>query len=97
MPRLSASIEPSLRDQCILLPPPLVTSANSKEASVLSIFLLMVLPQLSDSPPSVHLPAELDVHLAAELDVHLPTEAHDPSKVLMVLQPLADRLWLTIA
>ena len=32
----------SLRAQCILLLPPLVTSANSREASVFSIFLLMM-------------------------------------------------------
>jgi hypothetical protein len=63
-----------------LLPPPLVTSANSREASVFSIFLLMVLPQSIDCSRSVHLPAEADVHLATELDVHFSTEAHVPSK-----------------
>jgi hypothetical protein len=61
-----------------LLPPPLVTSAYSSEASVLSIFLLMVLPQVIDRSRSVHLPAEADVHLATELDVHLAAKAHGP-------------------
>jgi hypothetical protein len=61
-----------------LLPPPLVTSANSREASVFSIFLLMALPQTIDRSPSVHLPSEGDVHLACGPDVHLASEArHD--------------------
>jgi hypothetical protein len=54
-----------------LLPPPLVTIANSREASVFSIFLLMMLPQSIGRPLSVHLPAETDVHLPTEPDVHL--------------------------
>ena len=87
----------SLRAQCILLPPPLVTSANSREASVFSIFLLMMLPQSIDCPQSVHLAAERDVHLAALSDVHFAGEPHVPSKGLKVVQPHADNLWLTIA
>jgi hypothetical protein len=53
-----------------LLPPPLVTIANSREASVFSIFLLMMLPQPINRS-SVHLPCEADVHLPCEADVHL--------------------------
>jgi hypothetical protein len=53
--------------------------------------------EFTKSPGSVHLPAELDVHLSAELDVHLSAEAHIPSKGLKVLQPHADKSWLTIA
>jgi hypothetical protein len=53
-----------------LLLPPLVTSANSREASVFSIFLLMMVPQAIDCSRSVHLPGEADVHLASEADVH---------------------------
>jgi hypothetical protein len=80
-----------------LLLPPLVTSANSREASVFSIFLLMMLPQSIDCPQSVHLAAERDVHLAALSDVHFAGEPHVPSKGLKVPQPHADDLWLTIA
>ncbi len=59
MPRLSAPIKRSLRAQCILLLPPLVTMANSKEASVFSIFLLMMLPQSGNVRPQCILPAKL--------------------------------------
>jgi hypothetical protein len=58
-----------------LLPPPLVTSAYSSEASVFSIFLLMVLPQAIDRSRSVHLPSETDVHLPSGANVHLAGEA----------------------
>ena len=97
MPRLSAPIKRSLRAQCILLPPPLVTRANNREASVFSILLLIMLPQSISRSRSVHLPAEADVHLATELDVHFAAEAHVSSKVLKVPPPHADSLWLTIA
>jgi hypothetical protein len=60
-----------------LLPPPLVTSANSRDASVFSIFLLIDTTSVDQSPASVHLAAEGDVHLAALRDVHLAGEAHD--------------------
>jgi hypothetical protein len=70
-------MERSLSTQCILLPPPLVTSANSRDASVFSIFLLMMLPQQSSRSRSVHLPAETDVHFATEKDVHFSAEPHD--------------------
>jgi hypothetical protein len=53
-----------------LLLPPLVTIANSREASVFSIFLLMMLPQLIDCSRSVHSAGEVDVHAARETDVH---------------------------
>jgi hypothetical protein len=79
-----------------LLPPPLVTIANSRDASVLSIFLLMMLPQSIVRSLSVHLAARTDVHLAAELDVHLSAKPHVPLRRLKVPQPLADNLWLTI-
>jgi hypothetical protein len=62
-----------------LLPPPLVTRANSRDASVFSIFLLISEPQSIDQSPSVHLPAAADMHLATGLDVHLSTEPHVPS------------------
>jgi hypothetical protein len=79
-----------------LLPPPLVTIANSRDASVFSIFLLMMLPQSIVRSQSVHLPAGTDVHLAAELDVHFSAKPHVPLRVLKVLQPRADDMWLTI-
>jgi hypothetical protein len=60
----------SLSAQCILLLPPLVTSANNREASVFSIFLLMMLPQSIDCPRSVHSSGEVDVHAACEVNVH---------------------------
>ena len=41
MPVYSTNVAETLNSQCILLPPPLVTSANSNDASVFSIFLLM--------------------------------------------------------
>jgi hypothetical protein len=68
----------SLSAQCILLPPPLVTMANSREASVFSIFLLMMLPQSIRRSKSVHLSAESDMHLAALRNVHLSREEHVP-------------------
>jgi hypothetical protein len=61
-----------------LLLPPLVTSATSREASVFSILLLMLLPQSIDRSRSVHLPGEADVHLASGADMHLASEiGHD--------------------
>jgi hypothetical protein len=68
----------SLSAQCILLLPPLVTIANSREASVFSIFLLIMLPQSIGRPLSVHLPAEADMHLAAKVDMHLAAKPHVP-------------------
>jgi hypothetical protein len=70
-------MERSLSSQCILLLPPLVTSANNRDATVFSIFLLMILPQQFEIARSVHLAAEGDVHLAALRDVHLAGEPHD--------------------
>ena len=49
MPRLSAGLVRSLSCQCILLLPPLVTSANSREVMVFSIFLLIRIPLQSVS------------------------------------------------
>ena len=63
-------MERSLNAQCILLLPPLVTSATSREASVFSIFLLMMLPQSIDCSRSVHSAGEVDMHAACEADVH---------------------------
>jgi hypothetical protein len=72
--------------------------ANSSEASVFSIFLLMMLPQSIRRSKSVHLPSEADVHLPSEADVHLPSLClHVILRWLKVPPPHADSLWLTIA
>jgi hypothetical protein len=78
-------MERSFSAQCILLLPPLVTRANSRDASVFSIFLLMDTTSVDQSLVSVHLAGECDVHLPGETDVHLPCLSyHCPSSPLKV-------------
>jgi hypothetical protein len=76
-------MERSFSAQCILLLPPLVTRANSRDASVFSIFLLMDTTSVDQSLVSVHLAAKSDVHLAALRNVHLAGETHDPLHQLL--------------
>jgi hypothetical protein len=89
MPCLSARIVRSLNGQCILLLPPLVTSANSREVSVFSIFLLIRVPLQSSLARSVHL-------RDGGIDVHLGDGRLHGNPPLMLWSPSADNRWLTM-
>jgi len=78
VPRLSAPIKRSLRAQCILRPPPPATRANSREASVFSIFLLMMLPQSGNTRFQCILPPKLMCILPPKLMCILPPNRMSP-------------------